>query len=122
MSILLPDEECERSQEILESGRYSPVVPFLWFIEVGNVLVTAVRKKRISPEIQSLLITSLKKIDIRINEHECSIERIISLATDYHLTAYDAVYLDLALHTGFPLATHDRDLKTAAQKASVAVV
>ena len=122
MSILLPDEESERSQGILQSGRYMLVVPLVWFIEVGNVLVTAVRKKRISPEIQSLLVTGIKKIDINIDKHECSIERIISLATDYNLSAYDAVYLDLALRTGFPLANHDRDLKTAALKAGVAVV
>jgi predicted nucleic acid-binding protein len=122
MSILLPDEECERSQEILESGRYTPVVPTFWVIEVSNVLVTAVRKKRISPETQSLLIKSIQKLNIKIDEHEYAIERIVSLAADYQLTAYDAIYLDLALRTGFPLATHDHDLKTAAQKAGVAVV
>lgn len=44
MSVLLPDEQSERSQEILESARYEPVAPALWVIETGNVLLTAVRK------------------------------------------------------------------------------
>jgi predicted nucleic acid-binding protein len=122
MSVLLPDEQSERSQEILESGRYTPVVPALWIIEVGNVLLTAVRKNRITPETHGFLMNNINKLDIRIHEHEPALERIMPLAAGYNLTAYDAVYLDLSLHTGFPIATLDNDLKNAALKAGLAAV
>jgi predicted nucleic acid-binding protein len=51
-----------------------------------------------------------------------ALKRIMSLAAEYNLTAYDAVYLDLSLHTGFPIATLDSDLKNAALKAGLAAV
>ena len=38
------------------------------------------------------------------------------------MAADDAVYLDLSLHTGFPIATLDSDLKTVALKAGLAAV
>ena len=43
----------------------------------------------------------------------------LHLARRYHLSAYDASYLELALRTGQPLATLDSDLAKAARKAGV---
>ncbi|MBN1759466.1 MAG: type II toxin-antitoxin system VapC family toxin [Chitinispirillaceae bacterium] len=122
MSVLLPDEQSERSQEVLESGRYAPAVPALWTIEVCNVLLTAVRRKRLTTETRGLLLTNLQKLDIRVHGHEPAMERIMQLAVEYDLTAYDAVYLDLSLYTGYPIATHDKELKNAAMKAGLAIL
>jgi len=41
------------------------------------------------------------------------------LAEQHKLTAYDATYLELALRRGLPLATRDKPLAAAAQKAGV---
>jgi len=41
------------------------------------------------------------------------------LAESYVLTIYDALYLDLALRLSLPLATLDRKLAAAAQRAGV---
>ena len=43
----------------------------------------------------------------------------LDLARRYHLSAYDASYLELALRAGLPLATLDADLAKAARKAGV---
>jgi len=40
-------------------------------------------------------------------------------AEQHKLTAYDATYLELALRRGLPLATRDKPLAAAAQKAGV---
>jgi predicted nucleic acid-binding protein len=44
------------------------------------------------------------------------------LAVDYGLTAYDAVYLELAQRRKLPLATLDDDLRKAAKKAKVKLI
>jgi predicted nucleic acid-binding protein len=43
-------------------------------------------------------------------------------ARSFQLTAYDAVYLDLARREGLPLATLDKGLRAAAVKAGVALL
>ena len=46
----------------------------------------------------------------------------MSLAREHGLTAYDAAYLELAMRLGLPLATGDRDLKSAAARAGVVLL
>ncbi len=45
----------------------------------------------------------------------------LNLARRYKLSAYDAAYLELALRTGFPLATLDANLAKAASTAGVLI-
>jgi predicted nucleic acid-binding protein len=45
--------------------------------------------------------------------------RILSLALEYHLSSYDASYLELAIRRGLPLATEDDRLARAAESARV---
>jgi predicted nucleic acid-binding protein len=49
-------------------------------------------------------------------------DRIQRLGREHGLSAYDAAYLDLALHAGLPLATLDDDLVQACGKARVRLV
>jgi len=44
---------------------------------------------------------------------------IVQLTRNYQLSAYDAAYLELAIHRGLPLACLDGKLKTAAATAGV---
>ncbi len=48
-----------------------------------------------------------------------SLRQAFSVARAYHLSAYDAVYLETARHERLPLATLDRALAQAALKAGV---
>jgi len=41
----------------------------------------------------------------------------MALGRQFHLTAYDASYLELALRTGSTLATFDAELATAMRQA-----
>lgn len=43
----------------------------------------------------------------------------LALAETYHLTVYDAAYLELALRRSLPLATFDAALRSAAATAGV---
>jgi predicted nucleic acid-binding protein len=48
--------------------------------------------------------------------------RILDLAREERLTAYDAAYLELAMRLGVPLASKDADLCDAAQRLGVSVL
>jgi predicted nucleic acid-binding protein len=43
----------------------------------------------------------------------------LTLARNHRLTPYDAAYLELALRLSAPLATLDKDLRRAAERAGV---
>lgn len=51
---------------------------------------------------------------------KASVEDILSFAHRYHLTTYDATYLELAVRLKLPLATLDKKLRAAALKEKVA--
>ncbi len=48
--------------------------------------------------------------------------RILELAREQRLTAYDAAYLELAMRLGVPLASKDSDLCDAAERVGVTVL
>ena len=51
--------------------------------------------------------------------HSRALGPILSLAQGQALSAYDAAYLDLAIHDGLPLATRDKALRRAARALGV---
>ncbi len=59
---------------------------------------------------------------IQVNSDVASLQELLATARAFHLTACDAVYLDLARREGLPLATLDKGLRAAAAKAGVALL
>ena len=51
-----------------------------------------------------------------LSEH---VRNVLPLAREHGLSAYDAAYLELSVRYSAPLATLDRKLRKAAQKAGV---
>lgn len=51
-----------------------------------------------------------------------SLVALASTARPHQLSAYDAVYLDLAVSLGLPLFTHDSSLRTAAERIGVELI
>jgi predicted nucleic acid-binding protein len=47
---------------------------------------------------------------------------VVQLVREYQLTAYDASYLELAIRRQIPIATSDRPLANAAQRANIMLV
>ena len=48
-----------------------------------------------------------------------SVSNVLPLARDYGPSAYAAAYLELAIRRSAPLATLDRNLKKAAERAGI---
>jgi predicted nucleic acid-binding protein len=98
-------------------------VPILWFYEVGNGLLMAHRRKRITLDKIAGFLTRLKALPIDAAEQAASeILDLPAFAQQYSLTNYHAAYLALAMQLSLPLATNDADLRRAAAAAGVAVL
>lgn len=119
------DDEINRqySLAILASlSEKRALVPVLWFYEVGNGLVMASRRKRISPDQIGGFLTRLKALPIdAAQEAPLDLLSLPTLASIHGLTNYDAAYLRLAKKFNLPLATNDSDLRKAAMSEGVLV-
>jgi predicted nucleic acid-binding protein len=120
------EDEADRkySLSILESlSEKRALVPLLWFYEVGNGLLMAHRRKRISFEQVDGFLTRLKSLPIdAAQQTPTEILELPALAREHGLTNYDATYLALAKRFGLPLATVDSDLRKASDAVGVILV
>jgi len=99
------------------------LVPVLWCYEVGNGLLMAYRRNRISLEQVDGFLTRLRALPIDAAQPNPSeIFALPALAHKHGLTNYDAAYLAAALSSNLPLATADKDLRRAATSAGVVIV
>jgi predicted nucleic acid-binding protein len=99
------------------------VVPILWFYEVGNGLLMAYRRKRITFDQIDGFLTRLKALPIDAAQQvPTEIIELPPIAQKHSLTNYDAAYLVLAMRFRLPLATTDAELRRAAAAAGVAIV
>jgi predicted nucleic acid-binding protein len=96
-------------------------VPSLWRLEVANSLHMAVKRKRISEGFRddSLVDLDLLPVSIDPETDRQAWGTTLELAVSSGLTVYDASYLELAIRRHFPLATLDRELRTAAKASGV---
>jgi predicted nucleic acid-binding protein len=95
------DERTEASEALL--GRLPECelcVPALFLWELGNVLLIAERRGRITAAY--------------VVWHD-----VLSLAAQHRLTSYDAAYLELAMRGGLPLASRDNALLEAARSCGL---
>jgi predicted nucleic acid-binding protein len=110
-----------RVQRLLLQGDRA-IVPHLWWPEVANGFVVAQRRGVFSAtrntqafaELDILLAQSIESVS-----HDLSIQRVVTTAQSFMLTAYDATYLETARELQLPLATLDRRLAAAAGQAGV---
>lgn len=125
MAWVFPDEATETTSALCESlVSDMAVVPELWPLEVGNVLVVAMRRGRIHARdwnrIRSDLASLPNEVDVQTPDWVW--EAIMPLAFKHGLSAYDAAYLELAIRLKLPLATLDKELRAASRTAKVEVL
>ena len=122
LSWCFADESTPTTTALLERlETETAFVPQLWFLEVGNILIGASRKKRISQAKIAEFLDLLSNLNIQ-TDHETAVRgfhEILSLAQSEHLTTYDSAYLELAMRLGIPLASKDMELRKAAKRLGV---
>lgn len=122
LSWCFDDERGDVAARFLDGLRASEaVVPALWLVELANGLVVAERRGRLTRAGSTRFLALVRELPIRIDQTDTAelAASVLDLARDYELRAYDAAYLELALRLGQPLATLDRQLRTAADRAGV---
>lgn len=94
------------------------VVPALWRWEMQNLLLSALRSKRIDADALAQYVSDLGELNI-VFDFAPGFGTELAIARKYGLTVYDAAYLELAMHRNYKLATKDSELKKAAEAAGV---
>jgi len=99
-------------------------VPELWPLELGNILVSAARKKRITYAKIAEFLALLENTNIQIDKETSgrAFHEILALAHAEKLTTYDAAYLELAMRLGLPLASKDNQLCDTAARLGLKVL
>ena len=122
----LPDKTSKGAERFLSQILVGNIfwVPALWWYEMANALLMAQRQKRLTEAERIRLIELYRKLPVQTDMtlDPDIISRFHTLAIEYNLSAYDTAYLELAQRRGLGLATVDRQLRSAAQKAGVKVV
>lgn len=125
MSWCFEDEDNAYSSDVLELLPTSEaVVPSIWPLEIGNVLLVAERRNRITMADSNRFLKLLADLPITIDEVSSAVilPDVLSLGRQLNLSSYDAAYLELAIRTGLPLASLDKQLQQAAIKFGVTLV
>jgi predicted nucleic acid-binding protein len=105
-------------------GREDGLVPSFWPVEVANGIITAERRNQLDVERRAAFLNLLRQLDIIVEATEAArtLSIILDMARVQGLTAYDAMYLELALREGIPLATEDVAMRDAAVRIGVPLV
>lgn len=106
----------------LESER--AYAPAHWAIEVGNGLLVAERRKRVSSVKADALRGLVGELPVVLAAppRADQLGNDTKLARVHGLTLYDALYLSLAARRAVPIATLDRELIRAAPAAGVTLL
>jgi predicted nucleic acid-binding protein len=118
----IDDEASLATDALLERVRdEGAIVPQLWPLELGNVLLGAVRRGRLTTLDVTRRLELLAELPIEIDGETASraLREVLGLGRSEELTTYDASYLELAMRRGVPLATKDDALRNAARRNGV---
>src|SRR6201987_3712121 len=108
-----------RAKQALLSGTRA-MAPALWHLEIANGLAVAERRGILTSHDAMLALLQLERLCAQALEIEADVvpmRQAFTMARTYQLSAYDSVYLDLALRARLPLVTLDAALCKVAGKA-----
>ena len=110
-------------QELLAGAQ--AVVPTLWQAEMANGLIVAERRRVLAASDVSDCLKSLEMLQahaIETSSRPTTMRQALTLAHAFQLSAYDALYLDVARAEELSLATLDLALCAAAPRAGVELI
>ncbi len=93
----------------------------MWWYEVRNALLISEWKKRSTEARTAKALRHLARLPVLVDTTPDEAV-IFRLSRHYHLTFYDAAYLEVAARRAIPLATLDRALERAARKENVVLI
>ena len=120
------DSDAAKSESVLRTIREGAqvIVPPVWPLEIGNVLVRAERAGQIDHSRKEAFLSALASMSISINDSasQRALTDTLKAAQGRNLSTYDASYLELAAFEKTPLATLDEKLSKAAAGSGLIVL
>ena len=95
------------------------IVPALWSAEVANALVQAERRGAAEPARIGAALAAIMALDPVVDAQPVDVARNLECARAHGLSAYDALYFELALRRKAALATYDTGMIAAAPRAGI---
>ncbi len=123
LSWCFPDEQTPAALAVLDllKAGDQALVPAFWCSEVLNSLLVGERKGRISVDQTRAFLEDLRAL--RPTLDDASLELVLqdtqALFRQHGLAAYDALFVELAIRSGSPLATRDKNQRDAALAVGV---
>jgi predicted nucleic acid-binding protein len=116
----LPNQAIPYTDRALSRLASEPVrVPCLWPFEFANILAVLERRKRLTRAQAVGILERLALLPLTVDAAPPTVTRLLELAREHGLSAYDAGYLELALRLGVPVASRDGPLRAAAERAGI---
>ena len=106
---ILPEVYTENALRLL-SEDIEFLVPDLFYIEIANILWQRVRRREISKDDADDHYRDIANTDLKTYPSESLANAALDMACETGQTAYDCLYVALALREGVPLITADRPL------------
>lgn len=118
-----PNEAAQAQHALRAVMANGAIVPALWYQEIANALLHAERYQSFTLNATTAFLADLASLPIATDTASpvSTQAPLLALARAFHLTAYDASYLELAIRKTAKLATFDRRLAEAARSAGVPV-
>lgn len=92
-------------------------VPAVWPLEFANALWQLQRRELLSARQVDTIVDLAEPLDIVVHDETPPPRRLVAIARDHDLSAYDASYLELALRLRHAVACRDGPLKKALRAA-----
>ena len=112
--------EPERDAVVAATSGAALVAPDVLPYEIGNALSSLFRRGLLSSSQVQAAWDATQQIPV-----ECrmvDIRRALALAAQHRIYAYDAYFLECALHSRSPLLTLDRKMRAVAESMKIEVV
>ncbi len=97
-------------------------VPPIWEVECVNAILRGFRARRITAAAASSALAEISALPVEVDAEPPAPGALFALAADSAVSAYDALYLELARRLSCPLATLDIGLRQAARRAGIELV
>lgn len=119
--LLMPDEAAPAGLVHTVGAAGSLCAPWLFWVELRNILIVGERRGRLAEGTAEAFLEAVDALGIAFDTGPSG-ARVLDLARRHRLSAYDALYLELALRRQLPLATLDAALAGAARAEEVRVL
>lgn len=120
LPLFLQDEDDKLVRPLFDHlGEVEFIVPALWYYELSNALLVALRAGRATDKQVASYFDVIKGLGVSEEDQSEQSLRLVKFANQFGLTVYDAAYLELADRKGAELATLDKQLAKAAKKLGV---